>query len=290
MPTYKSMGWQAGAIVTALIAGSAPAALKLPEILGDGPTRRLAADPALGDRTRPTYPKDAIVHFRDPSLWDAYRAEAIAAGTAILLLAGLSTLLFAERRSLVRTSAALKTSEQRMTHAARAAKLATWIWNSVNDRISVSPSQPLFQSAGDAPINFADVLAAVHPADRDEVKRTGAGSSRRKSANLTPNTVPIPQNGEVRWLAVRGRPDSANTRQWLGVVLDITDRKLAQLQAEQDRSRTSAYDTGVDAGTNVRLHRAPTESAAHCNTRQRRSSAADARRGARRSGGDEGDL
>lgn len=234
MPTYKSMGWQGGTIVTALIDGSAPGALKLPEILATDlhvdwrQVRRWGINEAK-------IPKDAILHFREPSLWDAYRKEVIAAGAAILLLAGLSTLLFAERRSLVRTSAALKTSEQRMTHAARAARLATWIWNSVDDRISVSPLQPLFQSAGDAPINFADVLAAVHPADRDEVKRT-VQEARAANREFDTEYRTIPQNGEVRWLAARGRPDSANNRQWLGVVLDITDRKLAQLQGEQDRS------------------------------------------------------
>src|SRR5262249_26371332 len=43
-------------------------------------------------------------------------------------------------------------------------------------------------------------------------------------------------DGETRWLAIRGmREDDANPR-LLGVALDITDRKNADLQAAQDRA------------------------------------------------------
>ena len=172
--------------MTALIDGSAPGALKLPEILATDlhvdwrQVRRWGINEAK-------IPKDAILHFREPSLWDAYRKEVIAAGAAILLLAGLSTLLFAGRRSLVRTSAALKTSEQRMTHAARAARLATWIWNSVDDRISVSPLQPLFQSAGMR-------RSTSRMSSRPCTPEIGTRSSERcrklapQIANLTPNS------------------------------------------------------------------------------------------------------
>jgi signal transduction histidine kinase len=234
MPTYESMGRQGGLIVNALIAGSAPGALKLPEIMATDlhvdwrQAQRWGIDEAK-------IPKDAILYFRAPSLWDAYRKEVIAGGTAILLLAGLSILLLTERRSLKRTTAALKASEQRMTLAARAARLAMWTWNVANDRISVEPLQPLFQPAGHTPINFADALAAVHPADRDEIKRT-VQEALAANHELDMEYRTMQQDGEARWLAVRGRPDSGNSRQWLGVVLDITDRKQAQLQAEQDRT------------------------------------------------------
>lgn len=234
MPTFEAMGRQGGAIVTALIGGSAPAALKLPEVMATDlhvdwrQIRRWGIDEAK-------IPQDAIIHFRDPSLWDAYRKEVIAGGTVILLLAGLSIRLLTERRSLTRTSAALKASEQRMTLAARAARLAMWIWNVADDRISLAPLQPLFQSPGQTPINLADVLAMVHPADRDKINRT-VQEALAANHELDIEYRTTAQDGAVRWVAVRGRPDPGNSRQWLGVVLDITDRKRAQLQAEQDRT------------------------------------------------------
>jgi C4-dicarboxylate-specific signal transduction histidine kinase len=234
MPSFESMGRQAGAIVTALIAGAPPAALALPKVAATDlhvdwrQVKRWGIDEAK-------IPKEAIVHFREPSLWDAYRKETIAAGTGLLLLAGLSIRLLAERRSLTRTSAALRASEQGMTIAARAGKLAMWIWNVAEDRISVAPSQTPFQSTGHASVKFPDVLAVVHAADREEMRET-VQKALAASHELDLEYRTVSQDGEVRWIAIRGRPDHGNRRQWLGIVLDITDRKQAQLQAEQDRS------------------------------------------------------
>ena len=122
-----------------------------------------------------------------------------------------------------------------MTVAARAAKLAMWIWNETDDRISVAPSQPPFQSDGLALIKIADALAVVHPADRDEMDRTVQNAlTANRELDLEYRT--ITRDGDVRWVAVRGRPDHDNHRRWLGIVLDITDRKQAQLQAAQDRN------------------------------------------------------
>jgi C4-dicarboxylate-specific signal transduction histidine kinase len=234
MPTYESVGRQAGDIVTALIDGTAPGRLNLPKIM---PTdlhvdwrqvRRWGIDET-------TIPKEAIVHFRNSSLWDAYRQETIVGGTAILLLAGLSIRLLIERRSRAQTSAALKASEQHMILAARAAKLAMWNWDVADDRISIVPAQTPFQSAGHTSIKFPDALAAVHPADREEVNRT---VQKALAANLELDLEyrTISRDGEVRWIATRGRPDHGNYGQWLGIVLDITDRKQAQIQAAQDRN------------------------------------------------------
>jgi C4-dicarboxylate-specific signal transduction histidine kinase len=234
MATFESMGRQAGAIVTAVIAGSAPAALRLPKIMATDlhvdwrQVKRWGIDEAK-------IPNEAIVHFRDPSLWDAYRKQTIAAGGALLLLAGLSIRLLSERRSLTRTSTALKASQQGMTIAARAAKLAMWIWNVAEDRISIAPSQTPFQSAGQTSIKFPAVLAEVHPADREEINRM-VQKALDSNNELDLEYRSISQDGEVRWIAVRGRPDHDNHRQWLGIVLDITDRKQAQLQAAQDRN------------------------------------------------------
>jgi C4-dicarboxylate-specific signal transduction histidine kinase len=146
----------------------------------------------------------------------------------------LSITLLSERRSLARTSTALEASEQRMVIAARAAKLAMWIWNVADIRISVAPSQPPFQPAHHTSIEFPDALAAVHPADREEMHQTVQKALATKQ-ELDFEYRTVLQDGEVRWIAVRGRPDADDNR-WLGIVLDVTDRKQAQLQAAQDRN------------------------------------------------------
>ena len=119
MPTFDSIGRQAGALVIALIGGSAPAALKLPEVMATDlhvdwrQVQRWGIDEAK-------IPKEAIIHFRKPSLWDAYRKEIIAAGSALLLLAGLSIRLLIERRSLRGHFG--RTQDERTAHDRRGAR------------------------------------------------------------------------------------------------------------------------------------------------------------------------
>lgn len=151
------------------------------------------------------------------------------------MLAALSIRLLSERQSLTRTSAALKASEQRMGIAARAAKLAMWSWNAAEDRVSVAPPQAPFQSAGHTATKFPDALAEAHASDREEVNRTVQKAlNENRELDLEYRTISV--DGDVRWIAIRGRPDQGNSGQWLGIVLDITERKLAQLQAMRDRN------------------------------------------------------
>jgi C4-dicarboxylate-specific signal transduction histidine kinase len=234
MPTYESMGRQAGAIVNALIAGSAPTTLDVPKIT---PTD-LHVDWRQVQRwgiDETQVPKETIVHFRKASIWEAYRKETIAAATALLLLTGLSVRLIIERRSLRRTGAALKANEQLMTIAARAARLAMWIWNSADNRISIAPLQARARSADRPAMKFPDTLAPVHPADREEVNRT-VQQALDQNQELDLEYRTIATEGDERWIALRGRADHSNRSQWLGIALDITERKQAQLQAAQDRN------------------------------------------------------
>ena len=235
MPTYESAGSQAGLIVAALLGGAARDSLVLPEALKIDThvdwrqVRRWKIDEA-------TVPKDAIVHFRAPTLWEGHRTEVLASGILIFLLAGLTVGLSLERHNLTRTTAALRDSEQRMILAARAAKLAIWVWDVPHDQIrGVIAFQPLFTTAGNRPIKFADVLAAVHPGDRDEVDRK-LRDALSANHGINVHYRMLSQDSQVRWLAVRGEPDPDNENRWLGVVLDITDQKQAEEQAERDRS------------------------------------------------------
>jgi C4-dicarboxylate-specific signal transduction histidine kinase len=43
-------------------------------------------------------------------------------------------------------------------------------------------------------------------------------------------------DGEVRWIAVRGRAERGGGQRLLGVALDVTKRKAAEVQAERDRT------------------------------------------------------
>jgi len=227
MPTFESAGYQVGELVNALLTGVARDSLVLPEStkidthVDWRQIRRWNIDEA-------TIAKSAIVHFREPTLWEGHRSEVLASGTLIVLLAALAI-------TLARTTAALKASEQRMILAAQAAKLAMWVWDVSRDQIrGVIAFQPPLTPTGNRPVRFADVLAAVHPSDRDEVNRKLQDAvSANRGVDMQYRT--LMQDSHVRWLAVRGQPDPLSDKRWLGVVLDITEQKQAEAQAEQDR-------------------------------------------------------
>ena len=111
-----------------------------------------------------------------------------------------------------------------------------WIWDVTRNKIWATTQ--LRQHAGmpkEQPIAFEDVLGAAHPADRDDLER----AVRHAIANGKEIDVEyrmLQPGGEVRWIAARGRAEKGDGERVLGVALDITARKVAELQAEKDRS------------------------------------------------------
>ena len=134
----------------------------------------------------------------------------------MVLQAALITALLLERRQRRRTAAALDESERRMGLAARAAALSTWLWEF--DR--------------DPPAGRDTPLAA----DRDGVAKAATEAFARDQELSVEYRVQRPDGG-VRWLMAYGRADrSGEGRRLLGVSRDVTERKEAELAAEQDRA------------------------------------------------------
>ncbi|WP_380069626.1 PAS domain-containing protein [Dankookia sp. GCM10030260] len=96
----------------------------------------------------------------------------------------------------------------------------------------------------DAPMpSFAEWLARVHPADRD---RAGATAEAGLATGGYEDEFRILRpDGEVRWLAARAttlRDAAGRPVRFLGINIDITDRKQAELalQASEERFRSFA--------------------------------------------------
>jgi signal transduction histidine kinase len=146
MPSFEDMGRQAGTIVSQLLAGAAPASLRLPEFAPASlrvdwrQVRRWGIDEGA-------VPADAVVQFREPTFWEAYRNVAIAVTAVILLQAALiATLLFERRR---RRLAELAVQKQR-TELAHASRLA--VAGELTASIAHEINQPLgaVQTSADA--------------------------------------------------------------------------------------------------------------------------------------------
>lgn len=235
MSSFVELGRQTGIIVDQLLEGVPASSIAVPSAI---PTQmnidwrqvrkwNIAAD---------LIPPGAVIHFREPTLWDAYRTQAIVALAVMLVQAVLIMALFVERKRRRRTAAALAESEQRIRLAAHAARLSTFVWDLGRDAVAANAHarvpgalpQPTTES-------LDNVLQIVHPEDRDRFGAAARGAAANNS-ELDVEYRTLQPDGEVRWFAVRGQPAAGNSPRLTGVSMDITARKTAELQAEADRA------------------------------------------------------
>jgi PAS domain S-box-containing protein len=144
-----------------------------------------------------------------------------------------------------------KSAEQELTDArtrleatVAAGEVATWVWDIRNDRIfadknlarlfSVSPDD-----AAGGPL--ANYLRAVHPADLPRVNANISEAITGGNSYEVEYRV-MQRDGGTRWVCAKGRVErdaAANPIQFPGVIIDITDRKLAEeaLRASEEHLR-----------------------------------------------------
>jgi len=234
MTPYKDQAAKVGAMVVGLLKG-----MSLAEGASSFVARTLMIDWRQVRRwgiDERRLPANAIVAFREPTIWDKYWRE-ISFGLAVLLLqTGLIVALLLERQSRHRAAIALEDSQKRMNLAARAAKLSVWNWDATPNRIRAAARSWLHDGAADDHgIALERVIESVYPADRatleQAVERTLATG---EDFDVEYRTVAA--DGRVRWIAARGRAQTGNSQRLYGVALDVTQRKLAELRSAQEHA------------------------------------------------------
>ena len=238
MASYDAMGRLGAQTVIALLDGASPVSLKLPAAM----PAPLQVDWRQLQRwgiSPQAVPVDAIVHFKEPTLWEAYRRQVITAGVVMLLQAGLIVALLLERRRRRRIAAALARSEQHMRLAAHAASLSPWVLEgSASPTGSTESVSPKTYHGSKPLLDFRETLAQVHPQDRDVVDAALREALATQEEFEVEYRLEAP-DGEWRWQSARGRADHGQAPRLLGVATDITQRKRAEVQAEQDRAALS---------------------------------------------------
>ena len=181
-------------------------------------------------------PAGADVRFREPTAWDKYWLP-ISLGFGVLLFqAGLIGTLLLEVRSRRRMADALEESQNRVNLAASAARLSMFMWDLSDSRsaTAVHPSRHAAK-ANEPTISFEKVLETAHPADQgrlDAAVRKAVATGEEFDVEYR---VPA-SDGDVRWIAARGRMDKGKPGHVLGVAVNVTERKLAELRALEDRN------------------------------------------------------
>jgi two-component system sensor kinase FixL len=137
-------------------------------------------------------------------------------------------------------SDSLRESEERMALAAEAAGLGFWMWRAGRDQIWGSERWlELFGFTPGTDIGYGAVVQRIHPDDREAVTREWRRSLEKQHGYAAEYRVMSADGGE-RWIAVRGRvyPDTrGKADRVLGVAVDVTGRKEAELELAQQRDR-----------------------------------------------------
>ncbi len=140
------------------------------------------------------------------------------------------------------SEAGLQQSEQRLTLAADAANLGVWNRDLVTDAVWVSDRwRTLFGFTPSERVEFADVRGRIHPEDRAAFSAAISDAIRGTSRYEIEYRIVLP-DGRVRWIASRARVevDSGGKAVFLhGVSLDITARKEAELEVQQQRKEVA---------------------------------------------------
>ncbi len=175
--------------------------------------------------------------IRSPYLISVFYLGFVAAMAYELTLDVVRTSELSERLQVA--GAALQESEQRMALAAEAADVGFWLYDVDEDRIWMSERVRTARGYGENEhVDFRRFLEAVHPEDREGIRTTVEEAIRRGGEFESEYRVLRP-NGDMRWIAARGSVEAESRRRGIrlrGISIDVTPRKLAQLEVERQRS------------------------------------------------------
>jgi PAS domain S-box-containing protein len=177
-------------------------------------------------------PAEATVLYRDPSLWEKHPRLILATAAVVGLQSVLIVGLILQRSRRKRAEESLRDSEDRMSLAAEAANLGMWVWDVVKDEIWMTDKgRALFGIAPDTRLDYAALVARVHPEDR-AARDAAMRRALETQGEYAMEYRVVLSDGQVRWIAGRGRADFGDGKplRMRGVSRDCT----AQKQADQE--------------------------------------------------------
>ena len=143
---------------------------------------------------------------------------------------------------LVNKDQALRDSEERMRVAAEAVNLSIWEWELSKDEIwATNARRALLGLPASGKIGLEDFICRLHPDDRDRVRHT-IDDTVQSGEDFDSEYRLILPDGVVRWMSMRGSvhfDDAGKPARLLGISIDITARKQAELDAQRDRAELS---------------------------------------------------
>ena len=136
----------------------------------------------------------------------------------------------------------MRESEERMRVAAEAVNLGMWEWDLSKDEFwATNARRALLGWPASGKIGLSDFMCRLHPDDRDRVRHT-IDDAIQSGEDLDSEYRLILPDGIVRWMSTRGSvhfDDAGKPARLVGISIDITARKQAELDAQRDRAELS---------------------------------------------------
>ncbi|MFB2898039.1 PAS domain S-box protein [Aerosakkonemataceae cyanobacterium BLCC-F50] len=140
-----------------------------------------------------------------------------------------------------RAEAALQASEEQLRLTLEFAQIGSWAWDMLENRLTWNSK--LFQLLGldpnTAEANYHTWRERIHPDDLERVE-TAINQAVERETDYDAEHRVIHPDGTVLWIIARGRAiynQSGRPLKMLGVVIDITDRKQAEISLQQSEER-----------------------------------------------------
>ena len=133
----------------------------------------------------------------------------------------------------------LEISEKRLNLAADSANLGMWEWDIAHDEIWITDKgRAMLGFDSSEKLDFDRFRSRLHPDDRESVLKAVDSSLGTGAEYQSEYRVVLP-DGQLRWIAGRGHVEFDGDGQPVrmrGASVDITERKLAELEAARHRN------------------------------------------------------
>ena len=171
-------------------------------------------------------------------IWGVIEVPFFLGFTYTAIVAAMGYELSNDMAQAARLASELELSDKRLNLAADSADLGLWEWDLSKDEMWVTPTRRAqlgFPVSGK--ITFEDLISRCHADDRDKV-RQAVRDAIENGKDYEAEFRRVLADGGVRWVAARGRvyaDKHGKPIRLLGISIDITARKQAELEAARQR-------------------------------------------------------